>query len=254
MADLRAQLREIETATPPDLWAGIVARADEEGPEMDGTVVAFRKDGSEWRRRAATALVAAAVFVVGFVVVWRAFQPAPTVLPPGGDPLPAGFVRCTNDVIGYSIGHPGDLHTTNVFNGDADPANACMWFSPDPFGPEGNVVPEGWGYPLEVAVVGPLNGELERLLDPQVAQTVEQDELMIDGHRAVRVEYETLVDTLAEPGLHYSYLVELDPETTLVVHTTDTRGIVEDYEEAKSVVDLAAGTLRFDVDGPSPSS
>ena len=245
MADLRARLKEIETAAPPDLWAGIVARAEKEGPEMDGTnVVAFRKDGSEWRRRAATALVAAAVFVVGFVVVWRAFQPAPTVIPPGGQ-LPADWIRCTNDVVGYSIGYPGDWFTTDVLHGTPDPANACRWFSPDPFGPDGNVVSEGWGYPLEVAVRdAALDDELGRLLDPEVAETVEQEELTIDGNRAVRLEYETLVDVIAEPGLHYSYLVELDPETTIVVHTTETRGIVEDYDEAKSVVDLAAHTLR----------
>ena len=256
MADLRAHLREIETATPPDLWAGIVARAEKEAPEMDGTnVVAFRKDGSEWTRRAATALVAAAVFVVGFVVVWRAFQPGPTVLPPQGDALPAGWVRCTNDVVGYSIGYPGDWFTTDVFDGQADPANACMWFQPDPFGPEGNGVSEGWGFPLEVAVRdAPLDDELARVLDPEVAQTVEQEELTIDGHRAVRVEYDTLIDLVAEPGLHYSYLVELDPDTTIVVHTTETRGIVEDYDEARSIVDLAAGTLRFDVDEQNPSN
>lgn len=246
MADLRARLREIESAAPPDLWVGIVARAEKEGPKMDGTnVVAFRKDGSDWGRRAATALVAAAVFIMGFVVVWRAFQPAPTVIPPQGDPLPADWVRCTNDVVGYSIGYPGDWFTTDVFDGQADPANACMWFQPEPFGPEGNVVSEGWGYPLEVAVRdASIDDELGRLLDPEVAQTIDQEELTIDGHRAVRVEYETLVDVIAEPGLHYSYLVELDPETTIVVHTTDTRGIVEDYDEAKSVVDLAANTLR----------
>jgi hypothetical protein len=248
MADLRAQLREIETATPPDLWAGIVARAEKEAPEMDGTnVVAFRKDGSEWRRRAATTLVAAAVFVVGFEVVWRAFQPAPTVIPPQGDPLPTGWVRCTNDVVGYSIGYPGDWYTTDVFDEQADPANACRWFQPEPFGPEGNGVSEGWGFPLEVAVRdAPLDDELDRLLDPEMAETVAREDVTIDGRRAVRVEYETLIDLIAEPGLHYSYLVELDPETTILVHTTETRGIVEDYEAAKTTVDLAAGTLRFE--------
>ena len=47
MADLRAHLRKIETASPPDLWAGIEARAMEEGPEMDTnstSIVAFSGD------------------------------------------------------------------------------------------------------------------------------------------------------------------------------------------------------------------
>ncbi len=46
MADLREQLRRIEAAEPPDLWAGIESRAREERPEVDaniGSVVAFRK-------------------------------------------------------------------------------------------------------------------------------------------------------------------------------------------------------------------
>ncbi len=64
MADLREQLRRIEAAEPPDLWAGIESRAREERPRMDtniGTVVAFRKQGSEQRRRVAAGLLAAAV-------------------------------------------------------------------------------------------------------------------------------------------------------------------------------------------------
>ena len=47
----------------------------------------------------------------------------------------------------------------------------------------------------------------------------------------MRVEYETLTDLIAEPGLHYEYLIELDAETTLIVHTTETRGVEGVYEE-----------------------
>jgi hypothetical protein len=255
MADLRAHLREIETAAPPDLWAGIVARAEREAPEMDGTnVVAFRKEGSERTRRVVTALVAAAVFVVGFVVVWRAFQPAPTTLPPGTNPLPAGWVRCTNDPVGYSIGYPGDWHTTDVFNGEADPANACRWFSPDPFGPEGNVVLEGWGYPLEVGQTGPFTVLPQQQVDTESFELLRREQLRVDGHHALRLEYRTLGDLMGEPGLHYEYQIELDDDSTLIVHTTDTRGIPGNYEANKAVVDQAADSLRFSNDDPSSSS
>jgi hypothetical protein len=54
MADLREQLRRIEAAEPPDLWAGIEARAVEEGAEMATHIIsihAFRAPGWEQRRR-----------------------------------------------------------------------------------------------------------------------------------------------------------------------------------------------------------
>jgi hypothetical protein len=248
MVDLREQLRRIEVAEPPELWTGIEARAREERPQVDAntaSVVAFRRRGSERRRRVAAGLVAAAVFALTIVVSWRAFRDAPIEpLPPASD-VPAGWVRCTNSALGYSIGYPGRWHTTDVLLGEQDPAHACRWFSPDPFGPQGNEVTEGWGYPLEVGIGGPLDRELRQTLDPEVARTLVQEELVVDGHRAVRLEYETLIDLIADTGLHYGYLIELDPEITLIVHTTATRGIEGVYEENRRVVDLAVDPLRF---------
>jgi hypothetical protein len=40
-------------------------------------------------------------------------------------------------------------------------------------------------------------------------------------------------------------VIELDPQTTLVVHTTETRGIAGVYEVNRGVVDQAVDTLRF---------
>jgi hypothetical protein len=248
MADLREQLRRIEAAEPPDLWAGIESRAREGGPQMDtniASVVAFQGRRSEQRRRVAAGLLAAAVFTLAVVVAWRAFRDASIEPLPTGSDVPAGWVRCTNSTLGYSIGYPGEWHTTDVFDGDQDPSYACQWFSPDPFGPEGNVVVEGWGYPLEVVIRGPFDREIRQQLDPEVARILAQEELVVDGHRALRVEYETLIDVIAETGLHYQYMIELDPETTLVVHTTATRGIVGLYEENRRIVDQAVETLRF---------
>jgi hypothetical protein len=247
MADLREQLRRIEAAEPPDLWAGIESRVREETPEVDaniGSVLAFRKPGSDKRRRVTAGLVAAAVVVLTVVVAWEAFRVPTTVITPPGD-LPSGWERCTNGAFGYSMGYPGDWFTTDVFDGEADPANACRWFSPDAFGPDGNVVAEGWGYPLEIGVGGSFDQELRQVLDPELARVVQQEELVVEGHRAVRIEYETLIDVVADTGLHYQYLVELDPETTLIVHTTETRGIAGEYQENKTIVDEAVDTLRF---------
>jgi hypothetical protein len=254
MADLRAQLRRIEAASPPDLWAGIEARVREERPQMDTNVTsidAFREPGWDRRRRLAAALVAAAVVTATVVAIWESFQTAP-IEAPVGSTLPAGWIRCTNDVLGYSIGYPGEWHTTDMLIGEQDPSYACQWFSPAPFGAEGNVVTEGWGYPLEVGIRGSFDEQLAQTLDPEAARVITQEELVIGGHRAVRLEYETLVDLIADTGLHYEYLVELDSETSLVVHTTETRGVAGDYEENKTFVDDAVGSLLFS--DPTPSA
>ena len=253
MADLREQLRRIEAAEPPDLWAGIESRASEERPQVDtniGSVVAFRKHGSYQRRRVTAGLVAAAIFALTIVVAWRLFGSAPIAPLPTGADVPTGWVRCTNSALGYSIGYPGEWHTTDVFMGKQDASNACRWFSPTPFGPDGNVVSEGWGYPLEVAIRGPFDQLLDLVRDPEVARILTLEELVVDGHRAVRIECETLIDLIGGPGLHYEYLIELDAETTLIVHTTETRGVEGVYEENRTVVDRAVETLRLDPAAP----
>ena len=247
MDDLRAQLKGIETASPPDLWAGIEERVMEEVPDVDANVSSFegfRTRRQEVRRRLAAGLVAAAVVAAVAVVAWRSFQTAPTKAPIGTEQLPSGWERCTNDVVGYSIGFPGDWHTTHVFDGEADLANACRWFSAEPFGPRGNVVAEGWGYPLEVAMGGTIDQELLDLRALE-ARILQEEPAVIDGHPAVRLEYETESDPVADPGRHYQYVIELDEETSLIVHTTDTRGIVGDYERNRTVVDIAAESVRF---------
>ena len=247
MADLREQLRRIEAAEPPDLWAGIESRAREERPQVDanvGSVVAFRKPGSDQRRRLAAGLVAAAVFVLMIVVAWRVFRSERIEPLPTATDLPAGWVRCTNDALGYSIGYPGDWHTTDILTGNQKPSYACRWFSPTPFdASQGNLVTEGWGYPLEVGIGAAFDRELRQTIDPEVARVLTQEELLVDGHRAVRLEYETLLDLIGEPGLHYEYLIQLDRGTTLIVHTTATRGIEGVYEENRTIVDRAVNTL-----------
>ena len=246
MPDIREQLRRIETSSPPDLWKEIEMRATKNRPEIEPSVIVFRSRGADVRRRVAAGLLAAAVFALTAVVVWEATRSAvPRPKPPGSVTIPAGWESCTNTLRGYSIAYPGDWHTTDVFDGAPDPANACQWFSPEPFGPQGNVITEGWGYPLEVKIRGPFDQARELGLDPEMADIIVEEDLFVRGHRAVRVEYETLIDLIGEPGLHYEYLIELDAETTLIVHTTATRGVAGVYAENKVVVDRAVDTLQF---------
>jgi hypothetical protein len=252
MPDIREHLRRIETSTPPDLWTEIERRAAQERPEGEPSVIVFRPRGAEVRRRVGAGLVAAAVLALTVVVLWDAFRAAPRLKQPG-DQLPDGWVQCTNASVGYSIGYPGIWHTTDILNGEQDPTYACQWFSPDPFGPEGNVVSEGWGYPLELAIRGPFDQVREQELDPEVVDVHSQDELVVEGHRAIRVEFETVIDLVGDTGLHYEYLIELDPDTTLIVHTTATRDVVGVYAENKVIVDRAVDTLRFAGETPDAS-
>lgn len=246
MPDIREQLRRIETSDPPDLWKEIEMRATKNRPEIEPSVTVFQPRGAQVRRRVAAGLLAAAVFALTAVVVWEASRSAvvPRPKPPQGPTIPAGWEKCTNAQRGYSIAFPGDWHTTDVFDGTPDPANACQWFSPEPFGPQGNVVSEGWGYPLEVTIRGPFDDALAQDTDPEAVDVLVEEQVLIQGHRAVRLEYETLIDLIAETGLHYEYLIELDAETTLIVHTTATRGVGV-YADNKVVVDRAVDTLEF---------
>jgi hypothetical protein len=254
MADLREQLRKIETSAPPDLWKEIEMRATENRPDTDPSVIAFRTRGAEVRRRVTAGLVAAAVFALTAVVVWQASRSAdPRPKPTGTAIIPKGWEKCTNTTQGYSMAYPGDWHTTDVFDGVPDAANACQWFTPVPFGPRGNVVSEGWGYPLEVAIRGPFDQVREQELEPELVDVIVEEDLIVQGHRAVRLEFETLNDLIGENGLHYEYLIELDAETTLIVHTTATRGVTGVYAENKVVVDRAVNTLEFPADS-SPAS
>jgi hypothetical protein len=244
MPDIREQLRRIETSPPPDLWKEIEMRATQNRPETDPSVTVFRPRGSQARRRVAAGLVAAAVFALAGVIVWEASRATAPPKQTAVD-VPDGWERCTNAAQRYSIAYPGDWYTTDVFDGSQDPASACQWFSPEPFGPQGNVVPEGWGYPLEVAIRGPFDDERTQETDPEAVDVLVDEDLLIQGHRAVRLEYETVNDVVGENGLHYEYVIEFDPETTLIVHTTATRGVVGVYAENKVVVDRAVDTLRF---------
>lgn len=247
MPDIREQLRRIETSAPPDLWKEIEMRATKNRPEIEPSVIVFQPRGAQVRRRVAAGLLAAAVFAVTAVVVWEASRSAvvPRPKPPQGPTIPEGWEKCTNTPRGYSIAYPGDWHTTDVFDGTRDPANACLWFSPEPFGPDGNQVPEGWSYPLEIATLGPFEDVLASELDPEFADVFVNEEVLVDGRRAVRLEYETVEDPLAEPGLHYEYLIQVDPDTTMIVHTTETRDVVGVYAENKVVVDRAVDTIHF---------
>jgi hypothetical protein len=245
MPDLDERVRAIEAAPPPDLWPEILARAVEEGPDrpLDDGVVAF-PPGPGWRRRAATVAVAAAVFALAAIPLWRALRPAPPTAPVPAA-LPEGWDRCTNDAVGYSIGYPGDWFTTDVLNGERSPGFACRWFATEPFGAAGNEVLDGYGYPLEVSVRDARLDDVVSEMTGEGVKVISSEAVDVEGHRAVHLEIEFRDSPLVDAGSRlYAYVVELQAKRTLTVLTFDPPGR-DDYNEHRRIVDQAVGTLQF---------
>jgi hypothetical protein len=201
--------------------------------------------GPGWRRRAATVAVAAAVFALAAIPLWRALRPAPPTAPVPAA-LPDGWERCTNDAVGYSIGYPGDWFTTDVLNGKRSPTFACQWFATTPFGEAGNEVLDGYGYPLEVRVRDARLDDVVSDMTGEGVKVIWSEAVDVDGHRAVLLEIEFRDSPLVDAGSRlYAYVVELQPERTLTVLTFDPPARPDDYNEHRRIVDLAVGTLRF---------
>jgi hypothetical protein len=246
MPDLDERVRAIESAPPPDLWPEILARAVEEGPDrpFDDSVVAL-PPGPGWRRRAATVAVAAAVFALAAIPLWRALRPAPPTAPVPAA-LPEGWDRCTNDAVGYSIGYPGDWFTTDALNGQRSAAFACRWFATEPFGAAGNEVLDGYGYPLEVSVRDARLDDVVSEMTGEGVKVISSEVVDVEGHRAVHLEIEFRDSPLVDAGSRlYAYVVELQPKRTVSVLTFDPPGGPDGYNEDRRIVDLAVGTLQF---------
>jgi hypothetical protein len=246
MPDLDERVRAIESAPPPDLWPEILARAVEEGPDrpFDDSVVAL-PPGPGWRRRAATVAVAAAVFALAAIPLWRTLRPAPPTAPVPAA-LPEGWDRCTNDAVGYSIGYPGDWFTTDALNGQRSAAFACRWFATEPFGAAGNEVLDGYGYPLEVSVRDARLDDVVSEMTGEGVKVISSEVVDVEGHRAVHLEIEFRDSPLVDAGSRlYAYVVELQPKRTVSVLTFDPPGGPDGYNEDRRIVDLAVGTLQF---------
>jgi hypothetical protein len=247
MADLRTRLRAIETARPPDLWPTIDERAGAARPQdLEPGVVAFRSPRAETGRRAAAIGAAAAVLLLGAFLVWRESRPVAPVPRTSPTDAPAGWVRCENGAIGYSIAYPSDWFTTDLLNGERDPANACRWFSSTPYDEDlGTQVVEGYGHPLEVRI---RTGDHEAIAADEtvVADVLARDEVLVDGRPAVRLELEYGAGPIVPAGTRvYEYVIDLGPEQTMIVLTADQDGIPGSYEDNRVVVDDAVGSLRF---------
>lgn len=147
---------------------------------------------------------------------------------PAGEPIP--YQRCVNDA-GFAISYPSTWHTDG----------GCTWFHPHPF--EVPVATDG-DFAANSARVEPMPFQPG---DPGQARNVVRTDLVIDGHQAVKHEYES-EDGLWPDGTPIaSYVVDVGQvegrESILVV---DTIGLDKfDFELNEVVLDRMATTIEI---------
>jgi hypothetical protein len=159
--------------------------------------------------------------------------------PAAGSSLPRGWQRCVNATEKYSIGYPGNWHTTQI-----RPREACAQFHPSRF-----TIPAESEYPLTALNAKPV-GALPSRTDTESERTLRWERTTVAGRQAVRFETASTGAGLDPAGTRrYGYVIRLG-QSLISVHTTaepdETR-----YAAWKTVADKAARTLT--AAGPSPA-
>ena len=165
----------------------------------------------------------------------------PTTAPPTSpvDDLPASWTLCQNPIIGFSMGYPSDWHTTSL-----SPSDACELFHPEPF-----TIPAGDS--LRVAIYA-LQSQataaqvLAGFTDPERYTTLLSEPTTAVGRPAYRFEVVVSVGAplIIEGTRIYGYIIDRGGKT-FVLRTEALAGEPR-YNDWKSVVDTAKGTLKFD--------
>lgn len=153
----------------------------------------------------------------------------------GGTGLPAGWILCTNPVLGFSIGHPKEWYTDHRF-----PNQACRWFDPFRFRVIGGTdafltAMEVYQQAVPFAEVASTDAAGERV--------VSRESVVVSGRQAVRLEIEPLDVSLYPAGTKvYRYVIDVGARGVVIV---ETRSRPEtDFVESKHVVDQAVQTIQ----------
>jgi hypothetical protein len=166
--------------------------------------------------------------------------PTTTPPPPRVEDLPASWKLCQNPLSGYSMGYPGDWHTTSL-----SPSEACSMFHPDPF----TIVPNSDDGP-HVALralqsQGTAAQALAYFTDPEHNTTILSEPTTVVGRPAHRFEVVSLGVPLISAGTRfYGYIIDQGGEV-FTLYTVALPGESR-YNNWKIVVDTAKGTLKFD--------
>lgn len=141
--------------------------------------------------------------------------------------------HCTDDAAGYALDYPAAWHTASDRDG-----SECVLFDPEPF-----ASPSGAGTINEVAIqVLTVALPAERLARPSsdLTTVAEKTSTTVGGMPALR--FRTVFKDGGEDA-DYEYLIEIEPDTTLVLQV---QGLyADDFDEAEAALDVMAASLVF---------
>lgn len=214
------------------------------------------------RRRRRTASAAAAVLVVGLAAAATVPQilgsdvpgepevvdvdPAPEAGPADDPPADAGAddsevatTTCADPERDVAIDYPADWHTGET---------GCGLFGPQPLDIEEGI--GGAGGFEGVHIVGDVfernfESHVAGLDGPSVKELVELDERTVNGRRAVRWESVASGEVgLPEGTRTVGWVIELDAQRVLVLHTEDAGDSAESFDRDVEVLDVMAASVR----------
>lgn len=214
------------------------------------------------RRRRRTASAAAAVLVVGLAAAATVPQilgsdvpgepevvdvdPAPEA-DPADDPASdaeaddseVATTTCADPERDVAIDYPADWHTSET---------GCGLFGPEPLDIEEGI--GGAGGFEGVHIVGDVferdfESHVAGLDGPSVKELVELDERTVNGRRAVRWESVASGEVgLPEGTRTVGWVIELDAQRVLVLHTEDAGDSAESFDRDVEVLDVMAASVR----------
>jgi hypothetical protein len=151
--------------------------------------------------------------------------------PAAGHSLPYGWRRCTNSAENYSLGYPGNWHTTQI-----RPEEVCAQFHPNRF-----TIPPESEYPLTALNAKRVPAAPSRT-GTEYERTILWKKTTVAGRTAVRFETVSTGAGLNQAGTRqYGYVIRLG-QGLVSIHTTAAPGETR-YAAWKTVVTKAARTL-----------
>ena len=195
-----------------------------------------RRRRSWWARLAPVSVVLG--LAAGGIGIYRAVSAdsGPTTPPTTettSGALTGPRAHCTNQAAGYALDYPATWHTAPDRAG-----SECVLFDPEPF-----TSPTGAGTINEVTIqvlTVPLPAEDLARPASNLTEVAENTPTTVAGKPALR-----FLTVFKDGGgeSDYEYLVEIAPDTTLVLQV---QGLyAEDFEEAKAALDVMALSLVF---------
>jgi hypothetical protein len=162
--------------------------------------------------------------------------------------LPAGWLRCTNRVAGFSVGAPADWYTSSDGPFLASPGfdAACSFFDPERFQVIPDVTDEAiqLGFPLgEARPAQPFETAIARYGSPCCAVDQRRD-VQVAGRRAVYLAFTQLQGV--NPSGHWAcYVIDHDGSAFSVCTVDPPEGSKLTFDQRRVFLDQFVATLRF---------